>query len=143
MTTGSAFTLATARLRGVRGFTGRGVVQYLVWLDGARRLTIRLKGLAGLTADFYLNGAFVRRLPVSNGAARMICSSRGGGEAPPAIEAGDVVEIRQNGDPVLEGAASAYTRLRTMRRSLRRLWLLWKISWRARPRILRIFGRPH
>lgn len=91
-----------ANLLGVNGFTGWGEVEFSAWKNGARRMEIELKGVAGQTADVYVDGTLAKTITLNNGAAdRKFDSSRG--DDVPALSQGAHIEIRQNGDVILEG----------------------------------------
>jgi hypothetical protein len=89
-----------AALRGVAGFTGGGTVRYAQWLDGRRKIDVDLSGVAGLKTEIVVKSAPVGALSCRNGAVSgRLDTARG---APiPALAAGDLVEIRQNGDAIL------------------------------------------
>ncbi len=92
-----------AALKGVAGFTGAGIVRCAVWSDGRRTAEADLTGIAGLKADLVIKAAPVGALACRDGAvAGKLDTARG---APiPAFDAGDTVEVRQNGVVILKGA---------------------------------------
>lgn len=94
-----------ADLRGVNGYTGRGEVEYSAWKNGARRMEIELKGVAGQSADVYVDGALTKTVPLHNGATDHKFDSSHGDDVPALCE-GARIEIRQNGDVILEGRLS-------------------------------------
>jgi len=91
-----------ARLTGVNGFTGRGAVGFSVWRDGARVLGVGLRGLAGRVAEIYVDGSQACVVELANGRADRRFATRRG-DAVPEMTEGAQVDIRQNGDIVLEG----------------------------------------
>lgn len=91
-----------AALKGVAGFTGSGLVRYVETATWRRRIDAELTGLAGQKAELVMNGACFCTLDCDDGAARgRFDSAEGAGI--PALCAGDIVEIRQNGVAVLKG----------------------------------------
>jgi hypothetical protein len=92
----------TVRLAGVDGFTGRGSVRYAA-NDHAFVLTVTLSGVAGRKAEVFANGRSVADVAVTNGRANATFSSSRGDKLPELCD-GARIEIRQNGDVVLDGA---------------------------------------
>ena len=92
-----------ARLRGVDGFTGRGEISYARQNNGEQRMRVQLQGLAGRSADVFVNGAAFRTVFLDNGFFRHAFDSTRG-ERIPTLNEGAVLEIRQNGHLVLEGS---------------------------------------
>lgn len=91
-----------ASLKGVAGFTGSGLVRYVETATWRRRIDAELSGLAGLKAELVLNGAPFCTLDCRDGLAKSKYDSAEGAGIP-ALCAGDVVEIRQNGAAILRG----------------------------------------
>jgi len=91
-----------AKLRGVDGFTGYGEIEYADFSSGARCIEVEVRGAAGLSADVYAHGEKVGTVSLNNGRADEFFDSRHGHELPTLSE-GDSVEVRQNGQVVLEG----------------------------------------
>lgn len=91
-----------ANLTGVNGYTGRGEIEYSAWKNGARRMEVELKGVAGQTADIYVDGTLAKTVPLRNGAVDHTFDSSRGDDVPALCE-GARIEIRQNGDLILEG----------------------------------------
>lgn len=139
---GRTATFLAARLQGVRGFTGRGSVSYVDWPGAARRLVIKLRGIAGVSVDIFVDDARIGGLPVRKGAAAYRRLSLGD-EAGPALAADDRIEIRQNGDLILEGALAAADPFSALHNARNMMLTLWKISLRAGLRFLRIFESRH
>lgn len=100
------FSVKTAdletKLRGVDGFTGYGEIEFAAYSSGARCLEIEVRGAAGVSADIYVNGAMVGAVSLKNGRADEFLDTRHGHPVP-FVNEGDAVEIRQNGQTVLEG----------------------------------------
>lgn len=90
------------RLSGVSGHTGTGRFRYAAWSDGHVTYEADLKGIAGLKANIWAHGRLVAPLAVKDGKAAQKFDSREGAAAP-ALAEGDLVEIRQNGDVILQG----------------------------------------
>lgn len=97
-----------ARLKGVAGFTGSGVIRYALSAAGSTNYETRLRGVAGLRCELFVGGEYVATLPCENGKVASKFDSRLGD---PAIQLGegDAVEIRQNGAVILQGALAAKT----------------------------------
>lgn len=95
-------TRLEAALKGVAGFTGSGVVRYQRRADGRRLIEAGLSGLAGVRAEIVVRQAPVGAIACRDGEATGRLDSRAGAPIPP-LEAGDAIEIRQNGVPVLRG----------------------------------------
>jgi hypothetical protein len=91
-----------ARLTPVNGYTGRGEIEFSSWQNGSRQLEVELRGVAGRTADVYINGERVKTVNLENGRVDAFYDTRQGDALPDAV-AGDRVEVRQNGDPILDG----------------------------------------
>jgi len=91
-----------AKLKGVAGFTGSGVMRYVARPPARVRYEIDLKGVAGLKAELWMRGARICEFPIDNGRASVDIRS---GQGAPAIaaSAGETVSIRQNGDVILSG----------------------------------------
>lgn len=98
---GKTLTLE-AKLKGVAGFTGSGVFCYDAWSDGHVTFDADLKGVAGLKAEIWARGRMIGPLTVRDGKVYGEFDSRSGAVAP-VLAAGDIVEIRQNGDVILQG----------------------------------------
>lgn len=91
-----------ARLAGVDGFTGRGEIEFIIWNNGGRALDVELRGVAGRTAEIYANNALAATVDLDNGRADCIFDTRKGDAVPDLIE-GARIEVRQNGDVILDG----------------------------------------
>ncbi|MFZ5617284.1 MAG: hypothetical protein ACOZAA_08190 [Pseudomonadota bacterium] len=91
-----------ARLKGVAGYTGSGLFRYVAWSSGHVTYDVDLRGVAGLRAVVIARGENVAPLAVKDGKAAKTFDSRRGDPAP-ALAAGDMIEIRQNGDVILQG----------------------------------------
>ncbi len=94
------------KLQGVNGFTGNGDVAFLFWRSGAKKIDIGLNGVAGRTADVFLNDAHYQAMPLENGAARFTLNTSRG-DPVPDLAPGASVEIRQNGEAILGGTLDA------------------------------------
>jgi hypothetical protein len=105
---GKALALET-RLSGVSGHTGTGRFRYAAWSDGHVAYEADLKGIAGLKANIWAHGRLLASLAVKDGKAVGKFDSRAG-DAAPALAEGDLVEIRQNGDVILQGELIAERR---------------------------------
>lgn len=92
----------TVKLAGVDGFTGRGAVRYATAGD-AFVMTVTLTGIAGKRAEIFVDGKRLAGIAVTNGRASATLSSSRGDKSPPLRE-GAQIDIRQNGDTVLNGA---------------------------------------
>lgn len=100
----SGFRRATlaVELRGVNGFTGSGEVDYSAWRDGSRQMEIELRGVAGRLAELYGNGARIAAIEINNGRVdRMLDTQQG--DSVPLLDEGAMIEIVQNGQPILGG----------------------------------------
>lgn len=91
-----------AKLRGVAGFTGYGEVEFAAFSSGKRCLEVEVRGAAGLVADVYINDEKVGAVSLNKGRADEFFDTRHGHSVPDLSE-GDKVEIRQNGQVILEG----------------------------------------
>lgn len=91
-----------SRLEGVAGFTGSGQFRYVASRAGSTNYETELRGVAGLRAELFANGEFVAALDCRDGKASAAFDSRLGDPAI-RLSADDVIEIRQNGCPVLKG----------------------------------------
>lgn len=90
------------RLQGVSGFTGAGAFRYVVSPAGSANYETELTGVAGVKAELFVHGEFVAALPCKDGKAAAAFDSRLGDPAI-RLEAGDLIEIRQNGCAILKG----------------------------------------
>lgn len=90
------------KLAGVSGFTGAGLFRYALSPAGSADYEAELKGAAGLRCELFAGGEFVATLPCKDGKVAAKFDSRLGDPAI-RLEAGGVIEIRQNGDVVLKG----------------------------------------
>lgn len=92
-----------ALLKGVAGFTGGGVVRYTRRPDGRGKIEADLSGVAGLKVEVVVKAAPVGVLACRDGvvAGRLETAQ---GAPIPALEPGDLIEIRQNGAAILRGA---------------------------------------
>lgn len=95
-----------ARLSGVAGHTGSGRFRYACSPAGSADYETEIKGVAGLRCELFAQGEFIAALACDDGKVSAKFDSRLGD---PAIRlaAGGIVEIRQNGRPVLSGALKA------------------------------------
>lgn len=95
-----------AGLAGVAGFTGVGAFRYAMSPGGSANYEIEAKGVAGLKADLFACGEFVAALECEDGKVSAKFDSRLGDPAI-RLKAGDIVEIRQNGDVIMAGLLCA------------------------------------
>ena len=91
-----------AKLIGVNGYTGCGEVEFAIWNNGARELEIELKGVAGREASVYANDRLAATVDLDNGRVDRTFDTRHGDAVPDLIE-GARIEVRQNGEAILEG----------------------------------------
>lgn len=91
-----------AKLSGVNGYTGRGEIEFATTRNGARKLGIELRGVAGREAEFCAEETFTATVPLKNGRADQTLSTSRGHEVP-ELKEGAHVEIRQNGQTILQG----------------------------------------
>ena len=91
-----------APLTGVSGFTGGGAVEYAENRNGERRIGVKLRGVAGRSADIFYTGRRIANIRLENGHAAIAYSSRRGHKIPP-FESGGTITIVQNGDAILTG----------------------------------------
>ena len=91
-----------AKLQGVNGFTGRGEIEFTEWENGARVMEVELRGVAGRTAEVFAENEYAATIDLDNGRAERKFHSRRGDDVPSLLQ-GCRVEIRQNGDVILEG----------------------------------------
>ncbi|MHA7871607.1 MAG: hypothetical protein ACX939_04580 [Hyphococcus sp.] len=91
-----------AKLQGVNGFTGRGEIEYAAWSSGARALEVELRGVAGRSAEVYADGAPIAEVNLDNGRVDRTFATQRGDSVPELIE-GARIDVRQNGDIILEG----------------------------------------
>ena len=91
-----------AKLSGVAGHTGYGEFEFANRPGGHSAFEIELRGVAGVSADLYLNNDHVVTVALEGGRADQSFSSRRGGPLI-VVRQGDVVEIRQHGDTILQG----------------------------------------
>ncbi len=93
-------------LDGVLGFTGAGVFRYARSSAGSADYGIDAKGVAGLHCELFAQGEFVATLDCMDGKVAAKFDSRLGDPAI-GLEAGDLIEIRQNGHAILKGVLKA------------------------------------
>jgi hypothetical protein len=95
-----------AKMKGVAGFTGSGVVRYALSAAGSANYETTLRGVAGLRCELFVAGEYVATLACADGKVASKFDSRLGD---PAIQLadGDAVEIRQNGGVILQGVLAA------------------------------------
>ncbi len=91
-----------SRLQGVNGFTGHGDVTVLFWRSGAKKIDIGLSGVAGRSADIFINGAHYQSMPLEYGAVHFTVKTSCG-DIVPDLTPGTKVEICQNGEAILGG----------------------------------------
>ncbi len=91
-----------SRLQGVNGFTGHGDIAFLFWRSGAKKIDIGLSGVAGRSADIFIDDTLYQAMPLDNGAARFSVKTSSG-DIVPDLAPGAKVEIRQNGEAILSG----------------------------------------
>lgn len=91
-----------AKLQGVNGYTGRGEIEFSEWNNGVRTLEVELRGIAGRTADVYADNVFTATVNLDNGRTDYRFNSRKG-DIVPALTQGGRIDVRQNGDVILEG----------------------------------------
>lgn len=99
---GRRLTALEADLKGVSGYTGRGEIEYSARKNGAARMDVELRGVAGQSADVYADGTLVKTVALHNGTTNQTFDSTRGDDVP-ALNEGAHIEIRQNGDVILEG----------------------------------------
>ncbi len=92
-----------AKLKGVAGFTGSGSFRYALSPAGSSNYEATLTGVAGLRCELFVEGEFIAQLSCRDGKVSARFDSRLG-EPAIRLKKGDLVEIRQNGDVILEGA---------------------------------------
>lgn len=95
-----------ASLQGVNGYTGAGDIQFAASKNGARFMRVGVRGVAGRTADLYVGEALAATIDLDNGRGRKKINSRKGDDLPVFCE-GARVEVRQNGQAILEGVLKA------------------------------------
>ncbi|MEM9495563.1 MAG: hypothetical protein AAGA09_06130 [Pseudomonadota bacterium] len=91
-----------ARLQGVGGYTGRGDIKVAARSDGDIKLNVALRGVAGRKAELFLGGDLIARVKVDNGRAARIVRKQVEAETH-SFQEGARIEVRQNGDAILEG----------------------------------------
>jgi len=91
-----------AKLSGVAGFTGYGEFEYASWANGDIAYEIELRGIAGTKADLYINAVKIATTLLINGRSDEHFDSRRGAVRFEA-KAGDMIEVRQHGDVILQG----------------------------------------
>lgn len=90
------------KLEGVAGFTGAGSFRYALSPAGSADYEAELRGVAGLRCELFAEGEFVATLACRDGKVAAKFNSRLG-DPEIRLDAGAVIEIRQNGDVVLKG----------------------------------------
>lgn len=90
-------------LRGVNGYTGRGDISFAAWPDGKRKLDIALRGVAGRVAEVYADGALAATVDLKEGRAGQTLDTRRG-DTVPQLGVGAQIDVRQNGQVILQGA---------------------------------------
>ncbi|MEO0878299.1 MAG: hypothetical protein AAFY22_01170 [Pseudomonadota bacterium] len=95
-----------AKLRGVAGFSGRGEIAYAAFGNGAKTVSIKATGIAGQKAALFINQQPLGDMNVVSGKIDHQFDSRRGSFIP-VLQDGDAVEIHQNGEPILVGAAQS------------------------------------
>ncbi len=91
-----------AKLKGVGGYTGRGEVEYALWSSGRQKFEVELKGVAGRQAKAFAHEECVATIDIKDGKAETRLDTKNGDELP-NLAPGERIEIRQNGDVILEG----------------------------------------
>lgn len=91
-----------AKLDGVSGFTGAGLFRYALSPAGSADYETELKGVAGLHCELFAEGEFVATLACQDGKVAAKFNSRLG-DPEIRLEAGALIEIRQNGEAILNG----------------------------------------
>lgn len=91
-----------AKLSGVNGYTGRGEIEFAARKNGARKLGIELRGVAGREAEFCADDQFTATVSLKNGRADQTFSTNRGDDVP-ELKEGAHVEVRQNGQTILQG----------------------------------------
>ena len=91
-----------AKLSGVNGYTGYGEIELTFWHSGTREMEVELRGVAGRQAEIHLNGSQAVTVDLSNGRVDKYFDTRNGDNVP-ELTIGDRVQVRQNGDIILEG----------------------------------------
>lgn len=91
-----------SNLAGVSGYTGRGDIEFSTWKSGAGCIEVSLRGVAGRSAEIFADGVFLHGATLKNGKADCRFDTPAANERP-CICDGTKIEIRQNGQPILEG----------------------------------------
>jgi hypothetical protein len=89
-------------LDSVAGFTGGGEIRYTERPGQRRRIEADLTGVAGLKVEVVVHSSPVGALSCREGAVTGRLETDKGAPIP-ALAAGDLVEIRQNGVAILRG----------------------------------------
>ncbi len=92
-------------LRGVDGYTGRGDIAFSAWPNGKRKLAVELRGIAGRIAEVYADGALAATIDLNDGRAGQTLDTKHGDTVPHLAE-GAHIDVRQNGQIILEGEFS-------------------------------------
>lgn len=92
-----------SNLRGVNGYTGRGDITFAVWPNGKRKLDVALRGVAGRVAEIYANDALAATIDLNDGRAGRTFDTRRG-DPVPHLTRDARLDVRQNGQIILEGA---------------------------------------
>lgn len=92
----------TAKLTGVNGFTGHGEVEFISRRNGVRSLEVELRGVAGREALVYADDQPAAKLTFDDGRANQLFITNKGDDVP-KLYYGATIEIRQNGQAILQG----------------------------------------
>ncbi len=95
-------TSLETKLRGVSGFTGRGEIAFTARKSGLKKMDVELRGVAGRCAEVFIDDVFLTNIDLDNGRVDHTLTTRKGDTIPDLIE-GTRVDVRQNGEIILEG----------------------------------------
>ncbi|NOX94684.1 MAG: hypothetical protein GXP04_06180 [Alphaproteobacteria bacterium] len=95
-------TSLEVKLHGVSGYTGRGEIAFTAWKSGAKEMEIELRGVAGRCAEVFIDDVFSINVDLDNGRIDHTFTTRKGDNIPDLTE-GARVDVRQNGEIILEG----------------------------------------
>jgi len=95
-------TSLETKLRGVSGFTGRGEIAFTAHKSGVKRMEVKLRGVAGRSAEVFIDDVFLTNIDLDNGRVAHTLTTHKGDTIPDLTE-GARVDVRQNGEIILEG----------------------------------------
>ncbi len=96
-------TRLESNLKGVNGYTGQGDIAFAAWPNGKRKLDVALRGVAGRVAEVYANGALAATIDLKEGRAGRSFNTQRGDQVP-QLTPDATIDVRQNGQIILEGA---------------------------------------